>query len=70
MAKEKKKIIHYLSGQEIDVTNKPEEIVRQEYIKRLVEEYGYPSENIAEEVPIYYGSGKSEVKDVEKGIES
>lgn len=67
MAKEIKKIIHYLSGKEIDVTNKPEEIIRQEYIKRLVEEYGYPKEAIADEVPIYYGSGKSEVKDIESG---
>ena len=67
MAKEKKNIIRYLTGEEIDVTNKPEEIVRQEYIKRLVEEYGYPKEDIAEEVPIYYGVGNSEVKDVETG---
>lgn len=67
MAKEKKKIIRYLTGEEIDVTNNPEEIVRQEYIKRLVEEYAYPKEHIKEEVPIYYGAGDSEVKDVETG---
>lgn len=58
MAKEKKIIIDYLTGKEIDVTKKPEELVRQEYIKRLAEEYGYPKNHIAKEVAINAFSGK------------
>jgi type I restriction enzyme M protein len=62
----KKKVIkHYLSGDDIDVTNKPEEVVRQNFLKVLHKEYGYPKEHMAVEVPIY--SGGSEVADVVTG---
>lgn len=47
------------------VDKTPEETVRQEYIKRLVEEYGYPLEHIDVEVWIDDGSGK--VVDVDTG---
>ena len=52
----------YLTGENIDVSNKPEEIVRQNYLKVLHEEYGYPKENMSKEVAIF--SGTSEVNDV------
>lgn len=55
----------YLTGQNIDVTHKPEEIVRQDYLRVLCEEYGYPIENMAKEVPIK--NGVSEVIDVVTG---
>lgn len=55
----------YITGQEIDVTHKPEEIVRQNYLKVLHEEYGYPIEHLAKEVPIK--DGTSEVVDVVTG---
>jgi len=35
----------------------PEEIVRQLYIKKLMEEYGYPKERIQVEKPVFFGSG-------------
>jgi type I restriction enzyme M protein len=35
---------------------KPEEIVRQLYIKRLMDDYGYPAERIAVEKPVQAGS--------------
>jgi type I restriction enzyme M protein len=35
---------------------KPEEIVRQLYIKKLLDYYGYPVERIAVEKPVYFGS--------------
>jgi type I restriction enzyme M protein len=38
------------------VLDKPEERVRQVYLRRLVEEYGYPREHIATEFPIQKGS--------------
>lgn len=41
---------------------KPEEKVRQEYIKKLVEEYGYSLEQMAQEVPVnnsHRGQGQS-----------
>lgn len=61
----KKIIFDYITGKEIDVTNKPEEIVRQKYLQILHEEYGYPKENISTEVSIK--SGISEVTDVVTG---
>ena len=39
---------------------KPEEIVRQLYIRKLIEEYGYPRERIAIEKPVYFGSAVHE----------
>jgi type I restriction enzyme M protein len=35
---------------------KPEEIVRQLYINRLIKTYGYAKERIAVEKPVYFGS--------------
>ena len=35
----------------------PEEIVRQLYIKKLIDEYGYPKERIQVEKPVTFGSG-------------
>jgi len=35
----------------------PEEIVRQLYIKKLMDDYGYPKERILVEKPIFFGSG-------------
>lgn len=58
-------IIDYLTGKEIDITHKPEEVVRQKYLKTLHLEYGYPKENMATEVSIK--SGSSEVTDVVTG---
>lgn len=55
----------YLTGKEIDITHKPEEIVRQNYLRVLHEEYGYPKECMAKEIPIKNGS--SEVCDVVTG---
>ena len=52
-----------LTGEKILRT--PEEVVRQNYINTLINEYGYPSEHIDKEVPIQYGV--SEIKDVETG---
>lgn len=46
MEQDKKWIRDYLTGEEIVVTNKPEEIVRQNYLRILHEEYGYSKENI------------------------
>jgi type I restriction enzyme M protein len=39
---------------------KPEEIVRQLYIKKLIEDYGYPKNRIAVEKPVYFGSAVHE----------
>lgn len=55
----------YLTGKEIDITHKPEEVVRQNYLRVLHEEYGYPKECMATEIPIKNGS--SEVCDVVTG---
>ena len=55
----------YLTGKELDITHKPEEIVRQNYLRVLHEEYGYPKECMAKEIPIKNGS--SEVCDVVTG---
>ncbi len=35
----------------------PEEIVRQLYIKKLMDDYGYPKERIQVERPVFFGSG-------------
>lgn len=55
----------YLTGKDIDITHKPEEIVRQKYLQILHEEYGYPKECMAKEIPIK--DGTSEVLDVVTG---
>jgi len=39
---------------------KPEEIVRQLYLHRLLESYGYPKSRINVEKPIYFGSSVHE----------
>jgi len=39
---------------------KPEEIVRQLYLRKLIEEYGYPKDRIALEKPVYFGSSVHE----------
>lgn len=39
---------------------KPEEIVRQLYLSKLMNEYGYPKERIALEKPVYFGSAVHE----------
>lgn len=39
---------------------KPEEIVRQLWIKRLLEEYHYPKERIRVEYAVWFGSGVSD----------
>ena len=39
---------------------KPEEIVRQLYLWRLIHEYNYPPQRIALEKPVYFGSAVHE----------
>lgn len=39
---------------------KPEEIVRQLYLRRLMESYGYPKSRISLEKPVYFGSSVHE----------
>lgn len=39
---------------------KPEEIVRQLYLRKLIHEYGYPTERIAIEKGVYFGSSMHE----------
>lgn len=39
---------------------KPEEIVRQLYLRKLINIYGYPKERIAVEKPVYFGSAVHE----------
>lgn len=39
---------------------KPEEIVRQLYVRKLIDEYGYPKERIAIEKPVHFGSSVHE----------
>jgi len=41
-----------------EIQLKPEEVVRQLYSKRLIEEYGYPKKRIAMEYPINFGREK------------
>lgn len=40
----------------VDRPAKPEEIIRQLYISRLMQKYGYPKARIAVEKPVYFGS--------------
>ena len=44
----------YATGK--DRPAKPEEIIRQLYVKMLMDEYGYPAERIAVEKPVQFGS--------------
>src|SRR5262245_1255838 len=39
---------------------KPEEIVRQLYLRKLMDEYGYPRDRIALEKRVYFGSAVHE----------
>ncbi len=48
----------FVTGQ--DRPAKPEEIVRQLYLRKLVEEYGYPTKRIAVEKPVQFGSAVHE----------
>ncbi len=41
----------------VDRRAHPEEIVRQLYIKKLMDDYGYPKERIQVEKPVFFGSG-------------
>lgn len=49
------KIVCFLDGTVLEP--KPEEFVRQAYLKTLHYEYQYPKDCLAREVPIYHGSG-------------
>lgn len=55
------RIIDFLTGDVLEA--KPEELVRQKYLRVLHFEYQYPKTYLAREVPIYYGS--KELKDSE-----
>ena len=44
----------YATGK--DRPAKPEEIVRQLYLKKLMDDYGYPAERVAVEKPVQFGS--------------
>ena len=48
----------YATGK--DRPAKPEEIVRQLYVKMLMDDYGYPAERIAIEKPVQFGSAVHE----------
>lgn len=48
----------YASGK--DRSAKPEEIVRQLYLRKLIHEYGYPKDRIAVEKGVYFGSAMAE----------
>lgn len=48
----------YATGK--DRPAKPEEIVRQLYVKTLIDDYGYPTERIAIEKPVQFGSAVHE----------
>jgi len=56
------KIICYIRG--IEIVETPEEKVRQDYARRLVEEFGYPKEFIDVEVPIKLGRDESKKADI------
>lgn len=56
---EDNKIINIIDNRLLE--NRPEEHVRQAYLKTLLYDYGYAKNQIAIEVPIYYGS--KELKD-------
>ena len=47
-------VICFVRSKEIKLT--PEEIVRQLYLRRLVNQYGYPKERIAVEFPVKFGT--------------
>ncbi len=49
----------YASGK--DRPAKPEEIVRQLYLRMLMDDYGYPAERIAIEKPVQFGSAVQRV---------
>lgn len=53
------KIIDFLTG--VALEPKPEELVRQRYLRTLHHEYSYPKNVLAREVPIYYG--RKEIRD-------
>lgn len=55
------KIVDFLSGMLLEP--KPEEFVRQTYLRILHFEYQYPKNTLAREIAIYYGS--KELKDKE-----
>lgn len=48
----------YVTGKERPAT--PEEIVRQLYVKMLMDDYGYPAERISIEKPVWFGSAVHE----------
>jgi len=56
------KIICYIRG--VEIVETPEEKVRQEYVRRLVEEFGYPKELVDVEVPIQLGRDESKRADI------
>jgi len=58
LKREKPYLKCFASGK--DRPAKPEEIVRQLYIKRLMDDYGYPAERIAVEKPVQFGSAVHE----------
>lgn len=58
---EEGKILDFLSSSLLEP--KPEEFVRQKFLRILHYEYGYPKNVLAREVPIYHGS--KEVSDKE-----
>jgi hypothetical protein len=58
---EEGKIVDFLSGALLET--KPEELVRQKFLKVLHFEYQYPKNVLAREVTIHYGS--KELKDKE-----
>lgn len=50
-------LVDYLTG--ANLVDQPEERVRQRYIRKLNEDYGYPTNVIARQVPIYHGRGQA-----------
>jgi len=56
------KILCYIRG--VEIVETPEEKVRQEYARRLVEEYGYPKELIDFAVPIQIGRNERGQADI------
>lgn len=56
------KIICYVRS--VEIVETPEEKVRQEYARRLVEEYGYPKNLIDVEVPIQLGRDETKKADI------
>lgn len=57
-----KKIICYIRG--VEIVETPEEKVRQEYARRLVEEYGYLKKLIDVEVPVQLGRDETKKADI------